>query len=218
MELTERRRWLESYLGVEELPEPVWNKLVERRQARHGMDEDDPEDALDLEQLQGTARDFLDMYQEGSGRRARQSGEKRSGPSTGEDPSGDGGVYIDADLDRHERDRTRAAAKVAARRLGQEGEIVAFREVFLSGELLGPEQAREFLERPSPGLHALRSIAPWWSRAYGWEEDETEWTVLTGEPPSPSPLKIRVVYPPGRPWSRSPRSTGCRLAPSKRTT
>jgi len=189
MGLEELRRWLEKRLRVEELPEPIWTKLRDRRFAREGLDEQE------LADLEIEARDFLDVYRAASGQLASATKERR----TAADP-GEGGQYIEVELGDYERQRKRAATKVLARYVGlnedaQGNKVIAdFRQRWLNGNLLNPEQAREFLGKPTAASDALRGLASRWAKFYGWEQEDMAWTILTGEAPHLEPLDVRVLY------------------------
>jgi hypothetical protein len=189
MDLEELRWWLEKRLRVEELPEPIWKKLRDRRYARAGLDE---QELVDLEDV---ARDFLDVFRAGSGRPAPTTKDRH----TAED-NGEGGQYIEVELGEYERQRKRAATKVLARYVGLNEDahgnkvIADFRQRWLNGRLLDPEQAREFLRKSTAASDALSDLASRWAKFYAWEEKEMAWTILTGEAPQLEPLDVRVLY------------------------
>jgi len=189
MDLEELHRWLEKRLRVEELPEPVWTKLRDRRYAKEGLDEQE------LADLEIEARDFLDLYRAGSGQPTSASRERRTAEDLGE-----GGQYIEVELGEYERQRKRAATKVLARYVAlnedaQGNKVIAnFRQRWLNGNLLAPEQARAFLGKPTAASAALRGLASWWAKVYGWEQEDMAWTILTGEAPRLESLDVRVLY------------------------
>lgn len=195
MDLEELRRWLEKRLRVEELPEPIWTKLRDRRYAKEGLDEQE------LRDLEDEARDFLDVFRAASGRPTPTRRDRRS---LGDD--GEAEQYIEVELGEYERQRKRAATKVLARYVGLNEDahgnkvIADFRRRWLNGRLLNRKQAHKFLRQPSEALDALSSLASRWAKFYGWEEEDMAWTILTGEVPQLEPLDVRVLYHGLRPF------------------
>jgi hypothetical protein len=195
MNLEELRQWLEKQLRIDRLPEPIWTKLRDRHYARENLDEHE------LADLVNEARDFLDVYRAASGLPTATT----KGRHPAIDP-GEGGQNIDVELGEYERQRKRAATKVLARYVGlhedaRGNKVVAdFRQKWLDGHLLSPEQAREFLREPSEASEALNDLALRWAKFYGWEQEDMAWTILTGEAPQLDPLDVRVLYHALRPF------------------
>lgn len=184
MNLQELRAWLEKQLRVAELPEVIWEQLVEDRMARNNLSD------IEFAELELDARRLLKIYRAGS---ADETSRRTSlgRVATGYDRQE---ALIEVELGEYENERTRALAEILARYVGKNEEIADFRQERLNERLLTPEEAHEFLDKPSPELDALRSLVPKWARLYGWEEDDMSWTILTGQAPELRPLDIAVRY------------------------
>lgn len=189
MNLQDLRVWLERQLRVVEYPEVLWKRLVEDRFARSNLDKEE------LKDLELDARRLLEAYRAGS---AEAPGYRTS---PGRLATGYEKAYrhIEVELGEYENERTHALAEILARYVGKNDEIANFRQERLNERLLTPEEAREFLDTPSPELDALRSLVPRWARLYRWEEEDMSWTILTGQAPELRPLDIAVKYSVVRP-------------------
>ena len=91
------------------------------------------------------------------------------------------------DLADAERERALLFLEAQIGAAAEDSFVKGFRDQYLSGGQLAPEDAEQLLEsRPQ----SLESLGSYLQRHYGWHEGEAKWWVLTGEAPSARPVRV----------------------------
>ena len=182
MDLIELRGWLDKELRTE-VPDAVWDQLIEDNYARAGLDKGELKDLID------DAERLLKIFRAG----AAEGGGRRPPGREGLPDSPDS-REVAVNLRDVETERARVFARLAAQMAAKHPDVIGFREDVLDGHLLTHERACELLTQQggpdgsSPILQALRGLAKRLSRDYRWRELDAIWFVLTGHTPPVFPL------------------------------
>ncbi len=184
MNLKELRGWLTRELRAQ-VPDEIWEMLVEDRTARPGLQKGD----VELEDLKHEAQKLLRACWIGkaSGRGSKPPGrdalEERAGP-------------IAVDLANAERLRAHVFSQLTASMAENRPDVQQFRESYLEGKLLTEDEAGTFLAEHgeytgvnSPVLKELRWLGEQLAKDYRWQREEAMWFVLAGGTPPVSPLR-----------------------------
>ncbi len=182
MNIEELRDWLKKRLRTE-LPDEVWDQLVEDKYAKPGLVE------VELQDLIDEANKLMKIFRAGA---ASGGGWRPSGREKLPDPPNSREVAVN--LRDDETERARVFARLAAQMAAEHPDVVSFREDVLEGELLTHEQAGELIAQQGgpddsgPILTALRQLGESLGRAYRWRDFDAVWFVLTGHTPPVFPL------------------------------
>jgi hypothetical protein len=139
-DLRELRKELAKQLGIDEVPNVIWKKLLQKRTAYFAVlgGEDSFNEAVD------EAKDWLEVW------RGRSSGGRGS----------DQDFY--RYLNDHEREQAEVKAQVLAKCASADARVQAFRDRCLGGEPLTPEQAQAFV-----ASHANQNLPTQWFVEHG---------------------------------------------------